>query len=248
MTYSMEEIRLAALANVLRFSRLFSDISTEEADAVAAFTAVKRVDKGEYLFHEGQASRGFYIVQRGGISIQRSNAAGRTQVMHVFRPGESFAEGSLAHEKGYPADALAVEESQVLLVRKEEMLEMLRRQPEFALRILGQMNDRLRILVAQLEDMTSKSLETRLANWLLKRCPDRRDERPARIELAIAKRVLASELGSSSENFSRMLATFRKERLIEVKGRVVTVVNPARLDALLRRNLGDAAAPLPTGA
>jgi CRP/FNR family transcriptional regulator, dissimilatory nitrate respiration regulator len=239
MTCLTQEIRLAALANVLRSSRLFSGISHGEADAVAAFTSVKRVDKGEYLFHEGQASKGFYIVQRGGISIQRSNAAGKTQVMHVFRPGESFAEGSLAHEKGYPADALAVEDSQVLLVRKEEMLALLRRQPELALRVLGQMNDRLRLLVAQLEDMTSKSLETRLANWLLKCCPDRQDDKPARIELTIAKGVLASELGSSSENFSRMLATFRKAHLIEVKGRVVTVVDPARLDALLRRNLGD---------
>jgi len=51
--------------------------------------------------------------------------------------------------------------------------------------------------------------------------------------------VLASELGTVSETFSRTLAKFREQDLIEVKGRTVTVLNPAKLAALLRRNLGE---------
>jgi CRP/FNR family transcriptional regulator len=51
--------------------------------------------------------------------------------------------------------------------------------------------------------------------------------------------VLAAELGTVSETFSRTLAKFREQKLISVKGKVVTVLSPAKLTALLRRNLGE---------
>jgi CRP/FNR family transcriptional regulator len=97
----------------------------------------------------------------------------------------------------------------------------------------------LRVLVGQLEDLTLKDVETRLANWLVKRCPDPQNERPVRIELTMTKRVLAAELGTVSETFSRTLAKFRQQKLIAVKGRAVTVLSPPKLAALLRRNLGE---------
>jgi CRP/FNR family transcriptional regulator len=84
-----------------------------------------------------------------------------------------------------------------------------------------------------------KDVETRLANWLVKRCPDPQSERPVRIELTMTKRVLAAELGTVSETFSRTLAKFRQQKLIAVKGRAVTVLSPAKLAALLRHNLGE---------
>jgi CRP/FNR family transcriptional regulator len=55
----------------------------------------------------------------------------------------------------------------------------------------------------------------------------------------MTKRVLAAELGTVSETFSRTLAKFREQKLIGVAGKVVTVLSPARLTKLLRRNLGE---------
>ncbi len=54
----------------------------------------------------------------------------------------------------------------------------------------------------------------------------------------MAKRVLAAELGTVSETFSRTPAKFRQQKLLAVKGKTVTVLSPAKLSALLRRNLG----------
>jgi CRP/FNR family transcriptional regulator len=51
--------------------------------------------------------------------------------------------------------------------------------------------------------------------------------------------VLAAELGTVSETFSRTLAKFREQKLLAVKGRTVTVLSPVRLSALLRHNLGE---------
>ena len=54
--------------------------------------------------------------------MREDHAAGKEQVIHVFRAGESFAEGTLATDKGYPADARAIEASQVLLVQLTALL------------------------------------------------------------------------------------------------------------------------------
>ena len=239
MATSPAELRQIGIKNVLRSCRLFAGISLPELDRIAAFTVVKPVAKGAYLFHEGDPSAGFYIVQTGAINVHRVNAAGKEQVIHVFRAGETFAEGTLGTGKGYPADARAVEASQVVLVQKAGVLALLRRQPELALRILGSMSAHLRILVGQLEDLTLRDVETRLANWLVKRCPDPHSNQPVKIDLPMTKRVLAAELGTISETFSRTLAKFREQKLVEVTGRRIIVLSPIRLVELLRRHRGE---------
>ena len=239
MSTALAEFKTIAVVNTLRSCQLFTGLAPADLENIAATTTIKSLDKGDYLFHEGDRAHGFYVVQRGAINVHRVNAAGKEQIIHVFRSGESFAEIALASERGYPADARAIESTQVLLVQKEGFLALLKRQPELALRMLGSMSSHLRVLVSQLEDLTLKDVETRLANWLVKRCPNPQSEQPARIELTMTKRVLAAELGTVSETFSRTLAKFREQKLLTVKGRTITVLSPVKLHALLRRNLGE---------
>ena len=239
MSTAFAGLKTVAIANTLRSCQLFAGLPPADLEKIAAITAVKALEKADYLFHEGDPSHGFYIVQRGAVNVHRVTAAGKEQIIHVFRAGESFAEAALATPTGYPAEARALEPTQVLLVQKDGILELLKRQPELALRMLGAMSGHLRVLVGQLEDLTARDVETRLANWLVKRCPNPRSEQPVRIELTMTKRVLAAELGTVSETFSRTLAKFREQKLLAVKGKTVTVLSPARLSALLRRNLGE---------
>ena len=239
MPEKLNEYRQAAITNTLQNCELFSGLAPSDLNAIAEITVVKPLQKGEYLFHEGNPSHGFYIIQRGAINVHRVNPAGKEQVIKVFRAGESFAEAALATVSGYPADARALESSQVLLVQKVGFLSLLRRQPELPLRMLASMSMHLRTLIGQLEDMTMKDVETRLANWLLKRCPDQDGGQAVVIELKTTKRVLAAELGTVSETFSRTLAKFREQRLVSVKGSRLTILSPARLRDLLRRNLGE---------
>jgi CRP/FNR family transcriptional regulator, dissimilatory nitrate respiration regulator len=239
MTNSLAEFKTIALVNTLRSCQLFTGLPQADLEQIAAITVLKSLEKDEYLFHEGDPAVGFYIVQRGAVNVHRVNAAGKEQIIHVFRVGNSFAEVALASATGYPADARVLEPSQVLLVQKDGILALLKRQPELALRMLGSMSSHLRVLVGQLEDLTLKDVETRLANWLMKRCPAPVGDKPVQIELKMTKRVLAAELGTVSETFSRTLAKFREQKLIVVKGNQITVLSSARLKELLRRNLGE---------
>lgn len=239
MSSALPELKQIAIVNTLRRCQLFAGLALPDLTQIASITLVKSLEKGDYLFHGGDPSHGFYIVQKGAINVHRVNAAGKEQVIHVFREGESFAEATLATETGYPADSRAVEPSQVLLVQKAGFLALLRRQPELALRMLSSMSLHLRVLVGQIEDLTMKDVETRLANWLIKRCPNPKGEHPVVIELTMTKRVLAAELGTVSETFSRTLAKFRQQKIVAVKGKSLTVLCPAKLTALLCQNLGE---------
>jgi CRP-like cAMP-binding protein len=238
MTNTLAEFKNVALVNTLRSCQLFTGLPLPDLQSIAEVSVPKNLEKDEYLFREGDAARGFYVVQRGAVNVHRVSAAGKEQIIHVFRTGDSFAEVTLATPTGYPADARAIEPTQVLLVQKEGILALLKRQPELALRMLGSMSSHLRVLVGQLEDLTLKDVETRLANWLVKRCPNPQSDRPVNIELKMTKRVLAAELGTVSETFSRTLAKFREQKLVVVKGKTITVLSPVRLAELLRRNLG----------
>ena len=239
MSIALTELRQTAIVNTLRSCQLFAGLAAGDLENIADITVPKSLEKNEYLFREGEPARGFYIVQRGAVNVHRVTAAGKEQVIHVFRTGDSFAEVALASSSGYPADARAQEASQVLLIQKEGILALLKRQPELALRMLGSMSSHLRVLVGQIEDLTVRDVQTRLANWLVKRCPNPQSESPVNIVLTVTKRVLAAELGTVSETLSRTLAKFREQKLLAVRGKVVTVLSPLKLGTLLRRNLGE---------
>ena len=178
-------------------------------------------------------------MQRGGINVHRVSAAGKEQTIHVFQPMESFAEASLASETGYPANARATVESTVLLIPKRDFIELLRSRPQLALRMLGSMSQHLRVLVGLLDDLTLKDMETRLANWLLKRCPRPLPNEAVSVQLDRTKRVLAAEMGTTSETLSRSLAKLREQKLLQVKGNTITLTRPRALQQLLQKNLGE---------
>ena len=231
------DLKLTGLMGSLRCSQLFTGLPGEDLALIAGFSLTLQLAKDDYLFHEGEASRGFYLVQSGALNVHRVSAAGKEQVIHVFRAGESLAEAALASPTGYPANARAVEPSTVLLIPKDPILGLIARRPDLALRMLGSMSAHLRVLVGMLDDLTLKDVETRLLNWLVKHG---RHAPGGVIRLTGTKRELAAELGTSSETFSRTLARLRSEKLISVGTRAITVLAAPALAARLRRNLGEA--------
>jgi CRP/FNR family transcriptional regulator len=215
----------------LQNCRLFSGLNNSDVEKIAAITVVKSYNKGDYIFREGEESHGFYVVQKGSINIHRVNKLGREQVIHIFRNGESFAEASMSMENGYPADARAEEPSQLFLIPQNGFKDLLRTQPELTLRMFISMSIHLRNLIEQIEEISLQTVESRLANWLLKRCPNL--SKPATIEIEVPKRILAAELGTVSETLSRTFSKFKALGLIEVKGKRIEVLDPRGLDKIV---------------
>lgn len=237
MPTDVTSLRTTAIAATLRSCQLFSGLPAVELESIAALGTLRNLAKDAYLFREGEPAEGFYVVQKGAINVHRVSMAGKEQVIYVFRPGESMAEASLASAQGYPANARALEASAVVVVPKVPFLALLARRPELGLRMLGSMSQHLRVLVGLVEDLTLKDVETRFIHWLLTRCAV--DAGGATVELGRTKRVLAAELGTSSETLSRTFARLRSEKLLAVEGAVLSVPDVAALRRRFRRLLGD---------
>ena len=239
MPSDLAPLRTAAITSTLRSCQLFSGLPAAELEEIAAFAVLRNVDKNDYLFHEGDPSEGFYVVQKGSFNVHRLSPAGREQTIYIFRTGESFAEASMAVPTGYPANARALEASTVIVIPKTPFLALLTRRPDLGLRMLGSMSQHLRVLVGLVEDLTLKDVETRFLHWLAKRCPPTH-QGEFTLALEGTKRVLAGELGTSSETLSRTFARLRAEKLLSVKGSTLVVRDVTALRARLRRLLGEA--------
>ncbi len=233
----MSTAGLSSLARVaaLRGCRLFESLSQTDLQHIAGFAILRKLARGEFLFREGEPTRGFFIVRSGAVHVHRIGADGREKTIHIFRTGESFAEGTLAEGTGYPAHACAVEASVVAFIPRDEFLDFLKMRPDLALRMLASMSQHLRVLVNALDDMAQKDVDTRLAHWLLKRCPWPLRAEAADIRLDVTKTVLASELRVRNETLSRALHRLKDLHLIQTSGRSVRILNPLKLEALIHR-------------
>jgi len=234
MTSALAEYRQIGIASTLRRCEIFSDMPSQDLSTIAAITIVKSLDKGQYLFRQSDNPHGFFVVQNGAINVHRVNSSGREQVLRVFRAGESLAEETVAAGSGYPADARAVEDSQVLQVQKSGFLALIKCHPDLALKILSAVGRNFRALISHFDDVTLRDVEGRLANWLLQRCPDPASTEPITVELQATKRLLASELGTVSETLSRTFTKFRQRQLIQQVRKSIIVLSPMRLAELVQ--------------
>lgn len=226
-------LKIEAIKSTLRQSSLFAKLDEPALETVADACATKQLAKGETLFHEGTASQGFYIVQTGTICLNRLSHEGKEQVISVFKPFSCFAEATLGSLENYPANAVAVESTQVILVRKDRFRAIIKANPDLALTILASMSIHLKHLVQMIDDLKFKQIECRLANWLDRNATFSSDRSSGEVELPMSKKLIASQLGVTSETLSRAFARFRNENIIKVNGRHISITDANALSAYL---------------
>ncbi len=224
--------QLLLIANTLRQCELFSRLDPASLAELAEGCHLVKLSKSAILFHEGEQAKGFYIVQSGAISLSRVSMEGKEQVISIFRPYNCFAEAMLSSHETYPANATALEASQVVLVSKNSFRGFLAARPDLAMSMLASMSMHLKHLVQMIEDLKFKQIECRLANWLLRQRKSDSDI----ITLEYSKKILASRLGVTSETLSRAFARFRNEGLIQVESRIITLIDPDGLEHYLQQS------------
>jgi len=227
---SRSAFKQLVIERAIHASALFCDLPIRDLAPLVDLAWLKTLQKGEHLYYQGSRSYGFYIVHTGAIRLYRVNAKGDEQVLHVARPAESFAEESLFSEAGHALTAAAIQSTTLVALPRNEFLALLRNSPELGLSLLRIVSSHLRKTITLVEDLRLKSARTRLANWLVEHCPEPAGPEPQMISLSVPKGVLAAELGMASETFSRALADFQEQDLLDVQGRVLTVLHPDELE------------------
>lgn len=222
----------------LRRCPLFTRLGTMELDRLVKASRPLSAPAGQIIFREGQACEGFYVVTEGVVRIYKIAPDGRERTLHIVRPPQAFAEAAMFGGETYPAFAQAIEDSRLILVYRDPFLRLLHDEPAAALRMFESLSRWLHRLLDQLETETFLNARAKLANYLLQEA--RRQNRdaagPVQIELRLAKKEIASQLGMAPETFSRAQADLETRGLIRPDGRRIEI--PA-MDAIERLLLGE---------
>ena len=231
---------MSTLSEQLRQCPLFSRLAPLDLDRVVKASRAIRFRGGELICREGQSCEGFYVVAGGSVRVYKIAPDGRERTLHVVRRPCSFAEAAMFVERGYPAFAEAIEDCEVILVHREPFLRIIREQPDCAVRVFESLSQWLHRLLDQLETETFLNARAKLASYLLREARRQGGDAAGRVEveLRLAKKDVASELGMAPETFSRAQADLESRGLIRPGGKRIEIADTAALEALL---LGEAA-------
>ena len=234
----LAEVRRAALHYSISRAPIFAGLPEEDLQRLSRYSIIRALPRGTYLFRQGDLVVGFFVVRLGLINVHRINAEGREQTIHLLRAGESFAERAVISESGYPANARAVQDSEVILIPIDDFRRHQRDRPDLAWRMLASMSHHLRSLVATLEGLRFTDVETRLIHWLLQRCALPESSAPVEIDLGMSKTDLATELATRRETLSRTFGKLKRGNYITPKSNSIVVNNPSDLQRLFSERKG----------
>lgn len=217
---------------VLKGVALFADLTQKEIGFLAEHSTVRHFSGNELIFSEGDPCSGLFIIQSGTVRIFKTAASGREQILGVERAGNTVAEIPVFDGGAYPASALALEESELIFIRKEDFRALCLQHPEVSLKVLKVMGKRLRGLVGIIEELSFATVRQRLIVYLLRLAgPAANSKKDMEVALPVSHQEIAAELGTVRELVSRNLSRLQAEGLIRIQARSVQIPDLAALRA-----------------
>ncbi len=208
---------------------LFAHLTAADRERVLAAASDHRLDKGEVLFHEGNAAQAIFVLLEGQMKLVRYSEKGRELLIHLVKPGQSFAEAALFGSGTYPATAEAIEPSYVLRLARETLLGLIRADPELGLAMVASTAMWTRRLAGKLQLLTQRRVEERLAVYLLSRSQGRQLEAGDTVAFGAPKHLVAAQCGTAPEVLSRCFRKLETAGVFKVGADSITVLDPQRL-------------------
>jgi len=208
---------------------LCRELDQAELQALADIVSIRRVEKGETLFWEGDPAAGFYILLTGSVRIYKTSPEGKEYTIHQIRPGQMFAEAAIFSGQRYPANCTALADSEVAFFPKDRFLALIKNSPDISLKMIAGLSAFVREFNQKVEDLSLREVSARLARHLL---AEAKRAQKDTITLETTKAELANTLGTISETLSRNLKKLSDLLAIRVDGNEITILDPARLQAI----------------
>ncbi len=200
------------------------------------FAKTRHFAAKEPVFMKGDPASGMMAVIAGRVRISSYSSEGREVVLNVIGSGEIFGEIALIDGGERTADAVAMEDTELMMLERRDFLPFLERNPELCIKLLMVMCHRLRRTSEQLEDFSFLDLRTRLAKRLLDLATDHGVEEVdggVRISLVLSQRVLGAMMGTSREAVNKQLRAWENEGLIRLKRGSVTLLDSEQLELIV---------------
>lgn len=228
-------------ADILRkeFSRDINGLNhfIEEASGLQELQTLSRqrpiscYKKKEVIFHEGDQAHYAYFLIKGSVKIYRSGDDGKELITNIYKGGEFFGHTTLFEGKSYADNALALEESEIYKIPKEDFLALIHKNRDVAAQFIKMLSNQVAEQEKQLLKLAYGSVRKRTAEALL-HLRKNISSTSVTASIRITREDLANLVGTATETVIRCLTEFKEEGLIEVKGREILIVNQKGLEGI----------------
>lgn len=207
---------------------LFKDLPQKYLNDLTSISRKIFFEKDQVVFTQGEQANGFYVVISGRVKVYKLSLEGKEQILHVFGPGEPIGEVPVFAGETFPANAQALDNSELVFCPRRELRELFTKDPSLAMNMLAVLAKRLREFTVLIEDLSLRELSNRLATYIihLQDIQHRSEE----VVLDISKGNLANILGTSQESLSRMFKKMNDLGIIKVDKRNIQILDQARLE------------------
>jgi len=197
---------------LLKESDFFSGITERSIRSLATICIPKRVNKRELIFLEGEEGNSIYILAEGGVQLYKTAADGREIVINTIRAGEIFAEVVLFEQNEYPVSAVALENSLLFRLSRQQ-IDCLLVVDSFRRDFIGMLMRKQRYLTDRILYLTGHDVEERFFFFLQQQFGCQREYR-----ITLSKKDIAAAIGTIPETFSRLLLRLKEEETIRWEG------------------------------
>lgn len=205
----------------LRTIPIFEGLDEATLQELARGAGRRKYQANEMVVLEGEAQPGLYYLEYGWLKVVKISPAGREQTLRFLEPGETFNEIGVFTNQANPASAIALEPAAIWLIRREALLRLLQKRPEFAQHVVAKMAERMLYLVSLVTDLSLRPTTGRLARLLLEDASDDVLHRPRWYTQA----ELAARLGTVPDVIQRALRGLEKDGFIAVEKHQIRILD-----------------------
>lgn len=205
------------LANV----SIFKELSVQALSRLATSLQPLRFAKDALIVGQDDHGDALYIIESGRVKVVLYGETGREMILTIFRSGDFFGEMSLLDGQPRSANVIAVEDTRIVKLSREDFVHHLEESPSTALNILSEMSLRLRRADEIIGNLALLDVYARLARVLLdlgQREGEDTDE-GLLIRGRPTQQDLASMIGTSRETVSRVLSEFQRRGFLSMQGK-----------------------------
>lgn len=212
---------------------IFSHLAKEELMEVGKLVRRKNFPSKARVFSMGESIKGLYILRYGSIKLVRYSPDGNEVIVEVLRSGDFYGGDQMFHQAFTHEDAITLEETGVCFIKNQDLLEMISKNPDIAIKIiqvLSAMHNEDRTLLSILGE---KNALHRLALFLLWESNKHPFE-----PLSLTREDIARRISLTQETVSRKLSQLRREGFVETPGYgKILMKDPDKLQARLNLDL-----------
>jgi CRP-like cAMP-binding protein len=186
--------------------------------------------KGQTIFLEGSYSAGIYYLKEGLVKKYKTDHAGKEHILSLCSEGELLGYSALLCDEPYPDSITAVETSSLGFLPKEVFLKATNESNALMSCLLSSLSHEFGVMVNSVMIFAHMSVRERLALTLLILSEKfKKKNKSNLVEITMSREDLANMVGTATETLVRLLQEFKKEEIIEINGKKISVLKTKTL-------------------